>query len=110
VLAAFASIPLLSWGLGGLSPVYETEEEGGSSVVWLKKQRLLKIFFGALQRCGLPQERKHPSWVLHEQLRLGCAKQRVHLDGWLSGLTLIRCFEGRNRRGKKAFVCGALCL
>jgi hypothetical protein len=56
----------LSWGLGGLSPVYEAEEEGGSSVVWLEHQGLLQIFFGALQWRSLPQERKHPSWVLHE--------------------------------------------
>jgi hypothetical protein len=54
VLTAFEGVLLLSWGLGGLSPVYEAEEEGGSSVVWLENQGLLEIFFGALQRCGLP--------------------------------------------------------
>jgi hypothetical protein len=54
VLAAFESVLLLTWGLGSLSPVCEAEEEGGSSVVWLKKQGLLEIFFGALQRRGLP--------------------------------------------------------
>jgi len=48
VLAAFEGVLLLSWGLGGLSPVYEAKEEGGSSVVWLEKQGLLEIFFGAL--------------------------------------------------------------
>ena len=45
VLAAFEGVLLLAWGLGGLSPVYEAEEEGGSSVVWLEKQGLLEIFF-----------------------------------------------------------------
>jgi hypothetical protein len=48
VLAAFEGVPLLSWGLSGLSPVYEAEEEGGSSVVWLEKQGLLQIFLGVL--------------------------------------------------------------
>jgi hypothetical protein len=93
-----------------LSPVYEAEEEGSSSVVWLEDQGLLEIFCGALQWCGLPQERKHPARVLHEQLSLGCANERVHLDSRLSGLALIRCFKGRNRRGKEAFAPGALCL
>jgi hypothetical protein len=74
VLLATLKGVLLSWSLGGLSPVYEAEEEDGSSVVGLEKQCLLEIFFGALQRRGLPQEREHPAWVLHEQLRLGCAK------------------------------------
>jgi len=73
LLAAPEGVLLLSWSLGCLSPVYDAEEEDGSSVVWLEKQGLLEIFFGALQRCGLPQEWKHPPWVLHEQLRLGCA-------------------------------------
>ena len=63
---ATLKVVLLSWGLGGLSPVYEAEEEGGSSVVWLEHQGLLQIFFGTLQRRRLPQKRKHPSWVLHE--------------------------------------------
>jgi hypothetical protein len=54
VLAAFERVLLLTWGLSGLSPVCEAEEEGGSSVVWLEKQGLLEIFFGALQRRGLP--------------------------------------------------------
>jgi hypothetical protein len=110
VLAAFEGVLLLSWSLSGLSPVYEAEEECGSSVVWLENQGLLEIFFGALQRCGLPQERKHPSRVLHEQLCLGCTNERVHLDGRLSGFTLIRCSKARNRRGKEAFAPGALCL
>jgi hypothetical protein len=110
VLAAFKSVLLLPWSLGGLSPVYEAEEEGSSSVVCLEHQRLLEIFFGALQRRGLPQERKHPSWVLHEQLRLGCANERVHLDGRLSGFVLIRCFEGSNRCGQEAFARNALYL
>jgi hypothetical protein len=110
VLAAFEGALLLSWGLGGLSPVYEAQEEGGSSVVWLENQGLLEIFFGALQWRSLPQEWKYPSWVLHEQLRLGCANERIHLDGRPRGLALIRCFEGRNRRGKEAFAHGVLCL
>jgi hypothetical protein len=110
VLAAFESVLLLSWSLGGLSPVDEAEEEGGSSAVWLEHQGLLEIFFGALQRRGLPQERKHPAWVLHEQLRLGRANERVHLDGRLSGLVLIRCFEGSIRCGQEAFARNALCL
>ena len=54
VLAACESTLLLAWSLGGLSPVYKAEEEGGRSVVWLEKQGLLEIFFGALPRCGLP--------------------------------------------------------
>ena len=60
VLAALEDILLLPCGLSGLTPVDEAEEEDGSSIVWLEHQRLLEIFFGALQRCGLPQERKHP--------------------------------------------------
>jgi hypothetical protein len=110
VLAAFERVLLLSWGLGGLSPVYEAEEEGSSSVIWLENQRLMEIFFGALQRRGLPQERKYPSWVLHEQLCLSCANERMHLDGRRSGLALIRCFEGRNRRGKEVLAHNALRL
>jgi hypothetical protein len=110
VLATFAGVPLLPWGLSGLSPVDEAEEEGGSSVVWLEHQGLLEIFFGTLQRCSLPQEWKHPSRVLHEQIRLGCANEGVHLTGRISRLALIRCFEGGNRRGKEAFSRDALCL
>jgi hypothetical protein len=110
VLAAFKSVLLLSWGMGGLSPVYEAQEEGGSSVVWLENKGLLEIFFGALQRCGLPQERKYPAWVLHAQLRLGCANECMYLYGRISGLALIGCFEGRNRSTQEAFAHGALYL
>jgi hypothetical protein len=110
VLFATIKVILLSGGLGSLSPVYEAEEEGSSSIVRLEKQSLLEIFFGALQRRGLPQEWKHPSWMLYEQVRLGCAEQCVHLHGRLNGLALICCFEGRNRGGKEAFARGALCL
>jgi hypothetical protein len=110
VLAACEEVLLLSWHLGGLAPVYEAEKEGGSRVVWLEKQGLLEIFFGTLQRRGLPQERKHPSWVLHEHLRLGCTNERLYLGSRISGLALIRCFEGRNRSSKEAFTRSALCL
>jgi hypothetical protein len=109
VLAAFEGVPLLPCSLGCLSPAHDTEEQGGSSVVRLQEQRLLETFFGALQRRGLPQERKHPSWGLHEQIRLGGAKQRVHLDGRASGLGLIRFFEGRNRHAQEAFSSSTLC-
>src|SRR5215471_21489185 len=54
VLAAFEkSVSLLSWRLGGLSPIYEAEEEGSGSVVRLEKQGLLEIFCSALQWGGL---------------------------------------------------------
>ena len=108
--AACADVPLLPCRLGGLSPVHYAEEQGGSSVVRLQNQRLLEAFFGALQRRRLPQKRKHPSGGLHEQIRLGGAKQRVDLDGRLRGLGLIRFFEGRNRHSKEAFAGGALRL
>jgi hypothetical protein len=74
VLAAFEGVLLLPSGLGGLSPVHDAQEQGGSGVVRLEDQCLLETFFGALQRRSLPQERKHPSWGLHEQIRLGGAK------------------------------------
>jgi hypothetical protein len=60
----------------------------------LQYQSMLQTFFGALQRCSLPEEREAARWGLHQQVPLGSTEERLHL--YRLAEVLIALFEGIN--------------
>jgi len=80
VLTAFESVLLLSSGLGCLSPVHDAEEQAAAALSGWRTTPAWRLF-SARWRRGLPQERKHPSWGLHEQ-RDAWAAPAAPAPGW----------------------------